>query len=257
MEVHHHSHTSRKKWTHYFWEFLMLFLAVVLGFIFENQREHFIEKLRVKQYARALVQDLEKDTAMVAEIIRRIKKNLRFTDTLSSYVRDNPGKLRNLDLFILSSVDRYAPYTWNRATIEQVKNSGSLRYFSNQQIVRDISAYDAFTRHMDEDFKNDDEAANRATELRIKVINLDYDKDFGFGLRNNFDSVLKTDYFKNLNQTDRTPLLDVSRPALMNFINAKRAMQKHLMIRVYEELPKLKEDAGALILLLKQEYHFK
>jgi hypothetical protein len=28
MEVHAHTHTERKKWTHYFWEFLMLFLAV-------------------------------------------------------------------------------------------------------------------------------------------------------------------------------------------------------------------------------------
>jgi hypothetical protein len=30
MEVHHHSHTARKKWTHFFWEFFMLFLAVSL-----------------------------------------------------------------------------------------------------------------------------------------------------------------------------------------------------------------------------------
>ena len=28
MEVHHHAHTARKKWTHYFWKSLMLFLAV-------------------------------------------------------------------------------------------------------------------------------------------------------------------------------------------------------------------------------------
>src|ERR1044072_752358 len=27
MEVHHHAHTERKKWTHYFWKSLMLFLA--------------------------------------------------------------------------------------------------------------------------------------------------------------------------------------------------------------------------------------
>ena len=46
MEVHHHAHlasgethTSRKKWTHYLWEFLMLFLAVFCGFLAENQRE--------------------------------------------------------------------------------------------------------------------------------------------------------------------------------------------------------------------------
>ena len=29
MEIHAHTHTPRKKWTHYFWEFFMLFLAVI------------------------------------------------------------------------------------------------------------------------------------------------------------------------------------------------------------------------------------
>ena len=48
MEVHTHTHTARKKWTHYFWEFLMLFLAVTLGFFVENQREHLIEHGREK-----------------------------------------------------------------------------------------------------------------------------------------------------------------------------------------------------------------
>jgi hypothetical protein len=51
MEVHAHTHTERKKWTHYLWEFLMLFLAVTLGFFVENQREHYIEKKRAKEYA--------------------------------------------------------------------------------------------------------------------------------------------------------------------------------------------------------------
>ena len=46
MEVHTHTHTPRKKWTHYFWEFIMLFLAVFCGFLAENQREHYIEQQR-------------------------------------------------------------------------------------------------------------------------------------------------------------------------------------------------------------------
>lgn len=29
MEVHAHSHTPRRKWTHYLWEFIMLFLAII------------------------------------------------------------------------------------------------------------------------------------------------------------------------------------------------------------------------------------
>jgi hypothetical protein len=54
MEVHQHTHTPRKKWTHYFWEFLMLFLAVFCGFLAENQREHMIENKRAKQLAKYL-----------------------------------------------------------------------------------------------------------------------------------------------------------------------------------------------------------
>ena len=58
MEVHAHTHTPRKKWTHYFWEFLMLFLAVTLGFFVENQREHYIENKRERQYMHSFYEDL-------------------------------------------------------------------------------------------------------------------------------------------------------------------------------------------------------
>ena len=68
MEVHQHSHTPRNKWTHYFWEFLMLFLAVTLGFFVENQREHYVEKKRAKQFAQAMVKDLERDTVLTTAI---------------------------------------------------------------------------------------------------------------------------------------------------------------------------------------------
>ena len=42
MEVHKHPHhvAHKKKWGEYFLEFLMLFLAVFLGFMAENVREH-------------------------------------------------------------------------------------------------------------------------------------------------------------------------------------------------------------------------
>src|SRR2546430_3170722 len=41
MEVHKHPHhvTDKKKWGEYFLEFLMIFLAVTLGFFAENIRE--------------------------------------------------------------------------------------------------------------------------------------------------------------------------------------------------------------------------
>ena len=61
MEVHAHTHTSRKKWTHYLWEFLMLFLAVFGGFLAEYQLEHKIKKDREKQFINSLVADLQDD----------------------------------------------------------------------------------------------------------------------------------------------------------------------------------------------------
>ncbi len=54
MEVHAHTHTARKKWTHYFWEFLMLFLAVFCGFLAEYKLEHTIENQREKKYVYSL-----------------------------------------------------------------------------------------------------------------------------------------------------------------------------------------------------------
>ena len=119
MEVHHHSHSARKKWTHYFWEFFMLFLAVTLGFFVENQREHYIEKQRVKQYARALSYDLGKDTANMHYILGRIHTIIKTTDSLSRYMKARQWQqLRNIDLFVLSSLDRYPAYRWSRATLE-------------------------------------------------------------------------------------------------------------------------------------------
>src|ERR1044072_4793005 len=75
MEVHAHSHTARKKWTHYLFEFLMLFLAVFCGFLAEYQLEHMIEHQREKVYIRSMIEDLAKDTANFTVVINNFKDN--------------------------------------------------------------------------------------------------------------------------------------------------------------------------------------
>ncbi len=69
MEVHAHSHTSRQKWTHYFWEFLMLFLAVTLGFYAENLREGILHKKEVKTNMRSL-QEAARPSIILRDIHR-------------------------------------------------------------------------------------------------------------------------------------------------------------------------------------------
>src|SRR4026207_2162739 len=84
MEVHQHTHTPREKWTHYFWEFLMLFLAVTLGFFVENQREHYIEHQRENQFIRSLFNDIKSDTANMAKIINARSAKERMLDSISN-----------------------------------------------------------------------------------------------------------------------------------------------------------------------------
>src|ERR1041385_4186057 len=63
MEVHKHPHhvTHKKKWGEYLLEFFMLFLAVFLGFIAENVREHQVEREREKELAVSFYNELKSD----------------------------------------------------------------------------------------------------------------------------------------------------------------------------------------------------
>src|SRR5215475_13846360 len=71
METHaHHLHKAPgKKWSHYLFEFLMLFLAVFCGFLAENFREHQVEKERARQYIHSLYLDFRFDTSRIAAVI--------------------------------------------------------------------------------------------------------------------------------------------------------------------------------------------
>ena len=50
MEVHHHPHVEKKNFKEYFLEFLMIFLAVTMGFFAENIREDITNRKKEKQY---------------------------------------------------------------------------------------------------------------------------------------------------------------------------------------------------------------
>src|ERR1700752_5262126 len=58
MEVHHHPHIEKKNFKEYFLEFLMIFLAVTLGFFAENIREHYTETDNAKKFLEAYRDEL-------------------------------------------------------------------------------------------------------------------------------------------------------------------------------------------------------
>ena len=84
MEVHHHPHVEKKGFKEYFLEFVMIFLAVTLGFIAENIREGITNRKKEKQYMVLLGQDLKKDTAALHYSIRRLNRDFSSEDSMIS-----------------------------------------------------------------------------------------------------------------------------------------------------------------------------
>jgi hypothetical protein len=148
MEVHSHTPTERKKWTHYFWEFFMLFLAVTLGFFVENQREHYIEKKRAKEYARLLADDLSFDIAELNRAERVLNNIITAGDSLARLLGDID--IRKIPGGKLYYYEYWSGWRWSiisrDATLQQLKNSGALRYLSNTELVRKILGYEESIR---------------------------------------------------------------------------------------------------------------
>jgi len=147
MEVHQHTHTvpipiGRKKWTHYFWEFFMLFLAVTAGFLVENQREHYVEHKRENVYARLMYDELKKDTALLNDVIKIKKWRGQKLDSLI-YLMTLPDLQKNAGpiYYYSSFLNTDIPFTPYDATIQQLRSSGTLRYFKNPELYNVITQY--------------------------------------------------------------------------------------------------------------------
>lgn len=143
MEVHTHPHSPRVKWTHYFWEFLMLFLAVFCGFLAEYQLEHQIERDRARQYIRSFYQDLKIDTATFTRIIAADNNKL---SALSGIFRCYDTLTKNWKATsCLIIIERHSrsnnSVVFSNGTLQQLKNAGGYRLLHKDD--RDsIIAYD-------------------------------------------------------------------------------------------------------------------
>ena len=143
MEVHAHTHTARKKWTHYFWEFIMLFLAVFCGFLAEYQLEHKIEKDREKVYMQNMLDDLNTDTAIYSDYGQRNHIIYDLVDTVTALIK-SPDRRKHISKLAYSA--RILTAKWKqialvKRTYEEMKSSGHLRLIRNKKVADSVSAY--------------------------------------------------------------------------------------------------------------------
>jgi len=142
MEVHHSHHSPHKKtWKSYFAEFLMLFLAVYLGFLAENFREHQVEHARGRQYTRSFYEDLKNDTGRINQYLEfdRVKlEALKDPATCFDSIANNKAGSCLLDIFNAIAVNR--PFKMTERTLNQLLNAGGFRLLKDAD-ADSISVY--------------------------------------------------------------------------------------------------------------------
>ncbi|HEV8504045.1 MAG TPA: hypothetical protein VGQ53_01555 [Chitinophagaceae bacterium] len=151
MEVHAHSHTERKKFTHYLWEFLMLFLAVFCGFLAENFREHEVEKERATQYMLSLYEDLKTDTTRLNEMFLYDDDKiaaLNGMETCYDSITMNQLSTECMTKLILHSRANRSFAITDR-TITQLVNAGGFRILNKDDADRVLNYVNAFKGYQD------------------------------------------------------------------------------------------------------------
>ena len=146
MEVHHHPdiHHKRKKFREYLLEFLMIFLAVTLGFFAEQIREHISEKSRARELAESMINDLKEDTTQLHQLIGQEKIWGDKVEILRE-VLDTPFAKISTAQFYKAGYGIIDARSFKRATgtADQLKHSGYLRYYVNTPLPAMLSDYDA------------------------------------------------------------------------------------------------------------------
>ena len=144
MEVHHHPHVEKKGFKEYFLEFLMIFLAVTLGFFAEGLRESISDHSTEKEYIVSIIQDMKKDSATLTNYIyKNIPYHSQWLDSEINLLQQPllAGKDKEIyQAFILGNLWTYDFFKTVR-TISQL-NAEGFRLIRNQNAVNAITDWE-------------------------------------------------------------------------------------------------------------------
>jgi len=252
MEVHHHPEVEKKGFKEYLLEGLMIFIAVMMGFIAENVRESISEHNRAKEYAETMVEDLSADTALLKTYITYTTFSVHNIDTLmqllgTSDIKNIPsGKLYWYGLFG-GAQPSFIP---NDATFQQMKSSGSLR-FLKKSIAREVATYDQLCRRSLTVEEADHLMFAEVRKLRAQIFEFQYNRqanDLAIARHPEKTNWTKVAAFCN----SGPPLLTYDKAIFNQYVELVRS---RFMDRKIVYADSLLKNATKLISDLKDSYH--
>lgn len=73
--------SGKKPWNVYLFEFLLLLMAVILGFLADNLREEYSDRQQGRAYVQAFYEDLKNDTARITQVIRHEEQKIQILES--------------------------------------------------------------------------------------------------------------------------------------------------------------------------------
>jgi len=247
MEVHAHTHTARKKWHHYFWEFLMLFLAVFSSFLAEYKLEQTIERHREKDYMISMVRDLQNDIKGLNAAIKGKTMRITLADSLLTLFENKDFKNTSGNMYNIGGLLSLRSYfNPNDGTIQQLKNAGGLRLIKKANVVDSIQQYSSLIRDL---LRLQDLEESHLVEYRSIMNKVFYASVFNKMFASKEAMIVK--------QLDTNPPLLSSDDQSINDLSMKIVITKGNRLSQLEALNQLYQSALSLIDLIKKEYHLE
>lgn len=175
MEVHHHPRLDHKPkpWKEYFLEFIMIFLAVTLGFFAENLREHFTENERAQQYAQSLYDDLKVDTAIIQRTYaEKVWIEAKYDSAETILASNDLGKNNEFIYYVERYVTYNDVFSSQDITYQQLRSSGNFRYIKKINLYKSIADYyNLYSRYENIDGTFGAINKNELSDIEAKLFN--------------------------------------------------------------------------------------
>jgi hypothetical protein len=225
----------------------MLFLAVFCGFLAEYKLEHTIEHNREQQYITTLIEDLKSDTAQLRQVIAYKMRREKMVDSLIMYLSSPDHEKHGSDIYYYArNLTRPQYFFPNDRTIQQLKNSGSLRLIRNLAVSDSIMYYDQQVRYLLT--LNEDERSIR--DNFREVIETVFD---GKVFYSQIDSI----NFSNYKKPDGNPPLFLTDAISINKVVSGAQYLKSVTRGIRDRQERIKNAAEQLVLFLQKEYRFQ
>lgn len=131
-----------KLFSNYLFEGLMIFMAVLLGFLAENLRESYAEKVKERQFIESLVENLQTDSLMYIKRDSTLMQRITFMDTLNSILTKQP-KNRNAEAYLLARFStRIIQYRPGLSTLNFLSKSNVYASITDGEVKKEIQDYE-------------------------------------------------------------------------------------------------------------------